>query len=96
MLFQNVKSSSLPTLLCVLATLAGCGSAPPVFRDRVIKIPVPVRAELDPRLTADCEPRSDVPSSGPLPISAVLDRLASVEEALAQCRNQLSEIRGLK
>lgn len=66
-----------------------------MFKDRVIKIPVPVRAELDPRLTADCPPRFDVPTSGRLTVLSALDRLAAVEEALAQCRNQLSEIRDL-
>lgn len=42
---------------------------------------------MDPRLTADCVPRTDLPPDGPLTINAMKERLAAVEDALAICRN---------
>jgi len=54
---------------------------------------VPVVQKVDDRLTADCEPRTDVPYAGALTVKDVLDRLAATEDALATCRNQVAEIR---
>lgn len=77
--------------LFALLTLAGCGTPRVVFRE--VKVPVPVRAPLDPRLTADCPPDVEVPPTGPLPAGAALERLEATEAALARCRAQLDEIR---
>lgn len=82
------------SLLSVLGGLPGCANVR--YKDRVTEVPVPVRVPVDPRLTADCAPRFDVPGAGPLTLFDVLSRLAAAEEALQQCRNQLNEIRNLK
>jgi hypothetical protein len=84
----------VPVLLMLLA----CESAPPqvVYVDRPVEVPVPVVQKVEERLTQDCEPRTDVPYSGALPVGAALERLAAVEDALAICRNQVAEIRGAK
>lgn len=80
--------------LCALLTLNACGTQPRIV-DRVVKVPVPVRAPLDPRLTADCPPDADAPPTGPLPVAEVLRRLDSVEAALAACRARLEQLRTL-
>jgi len=94
--FPTAKSFWLPTFGSALVTLAGCSSAPIVYKDRLIEVPVPVREQLDARLTQDCAPSYKPPRTGTLPVSAALDRLAAVEEALAKCRAQLQEIRTIK
>lgn len=81
--------------LCALLMLGACGTQP-VYRDRTVEVPVPVRAPLDPRLTADCPPDAEVASEGPLPVSAALRRLDAVEAALAKCRGQLEQLRGVE
>ena len=80
--------------LCALLTLNACGTQP-VYRDREVPVPVPVREPLDGRLTADCSPDAEVPPTGPLPVADALRRLDSVEAALAVCRGQLKELRKL-
>lgn len=79
--------------LCALLALPGCATERVVYRDRVVEVPLPVPAKLDPMLTADCAPETVLPPSGSLPVSDALDRLAAVEDALALCRKQLAEIR---
>ncbi len=69
--------------------LSGCGPL------RTIEVPVPVRVPVDARLTVDCVPRYNVPAAGQLPVQAAMDRLAAVEDALAQCRAQLEALRGV-
>ena len=64
-----------------------------MYRDRVVEVPLPVPAKLDPKLTADCAPEATLSPRGSLPVSHALDRLAAVEDALALCRKQLAEIR---
>lgn len=81
------------SLLCALLALTACGSERVVYRDRVVEVPQPVPAKLDPALTADCPPRGELPATGRLPVGSVLDRTAAVEDALALCREQLKEIR---
>lgn len=94
MRYLIARSSWKWTLLpCALLALAGCGTQQPVYRDREVKVPVPVHAKLDPRLIADCPPDAAVPADGPLPVRAALDRGEAVEAALAQCRGQLAELR---
>ena len=84
-----------PTLLaCALLTLNACGT-PPRIVDREVMVPVPVRAPLDPRLTADCPPDAEVPLTGPLPVTEALRRLDAVEAALAACRARLEQLRNL-
>ena len=75
--------------------LSACGQRV-VYRDREVQVPVPVRAPLDARLTADCVPDVEVPPSGSLPIADVLRRLDAVEMALGQCRAQVRELRSVK
>ena len=75
--------------------LSACGQRV-VYRDREVQVPVPVRAPLDPRLTADCVPDAEVPPTGPLPVADVLRRLDAVEMALGQCRAQVGELRSVK
>lgn len=84
----------LTLLLCALVALSGCGSVR--YVDRVTEVSTPVRVPVDSRLTIDCEPGYQPPQSGPITLGDALARLASVEEALAQCRAQLDEIRNLK
>jgi hypothetical protein len=79
---------------CALLMLNACGTPPRVV-DRVVKVPVPVRAPLDPRLTADCPPDVEVPLTGPLPVAAALRREDAVEAALTRCRAQLEQLRSL-
>jgi hypothetical protein len=86
----------LTSLLCVLATLAACGTPQVVYRDREVKVPIPTRVPLDPRLTGDCPPATELPADGPLPVADALRRAEAVEDALRQCRGQLSEIRSLQ
>ncbi len=83
-------------MLCALAILTACAPAPVVYRDRLVEVPVAVRAPLDAALTADCVPKADVPAEGAVTVDDALDRLAAVEEALIQCRAQLGEIRKIK
>ncbi len=95
--FRGVLSSwRLIWLLSALIALVGCESVPQlVYRDRVVEKPVPVVQSIDPRLSKDCQPQTDVPQTGALTAAQVLDRLAAVEDALAFCRGQLGEIRAL-
>jgi hypothetical protein len=80
-------------LVCALAISMGCSSAPTtvVYKDRVVKVPQPIRAPVDYRLTQDCPPRFDLPLSPTVEDS--WKRLGAVEEALILCRKQLKEIR---
>ena len=55
-------------------------------------MPVPVVAPLPADLVADCPPAVGVPA-GPVTVGAALSRLAAVEDALAECRGALAEIR---
>lgn len=96
MRFPSAKQFSTFSLTCALAMLVACANEPPVFKDRVVKVPVPVRAEIDPRLTEDCEPAADVPLTGVVTVLDALNRLAAVEIALAKCRHQLAQIREIK
>lgn len=92
----TVKPCWRPTLLlCVPLMLLGCAAPQVVYRDRKTLVPVPVRAPLDPRLTADCPPDAEVPPSGPLPVADALRRLDAVEGALAACRGRLQQLRTL-
>lgn len=82
------------SLLSALLSLAGCANEPRVvYRDRTIEVPVAVVEKTDPRLTADCAPRTDLPPDGPLTIRAMKERLAAVEDALAICRNDKALLR---
>lgn len=80
---------------CALLTLQGCASERIVYRDRLVEVPIPVRAPVEPALTADTPPAFDVPADGPLPFSVVLRRLSAVEDALLTCRSRLQAIREL-
>lgn len=82
-----------PALLSLLA----CASVPPepVYRDRPVQVPVPVVQKLDERLTRDCVPRTSVPFAGALLVGDLVERLAAVEDALAICRNDKAELRGV-
>lgn len=85
--------STLP--LSVLLMLTACAGGPPpvVYRDRTVEIPTPVVEKLPESLTADCQPDYELPAGGALPVSALLSRLSSVEDALATCRYRLAQIR---
>lgn len=48
---------------------------------------------IDPRLTQDCRPSNDLPSTGPLTVADLLDRLQAAEFALLLCNNDKAEIR---
>ena len=76
--------------------LTACASGPRVvYQDRLIEVPVPVRAPLDAALTADCPPATDIAPAGPLPVADALRRLAAVEDALLECRLRLLTLRNL-
>jgi hypothetical protein len=55
--------------------------------------PVPTLVPLDPKLTLDCPPDSDIPA-GAVTIATLITRLASVEGALSVCRANMALIRG--
>lgn len=56
-------------------------------------MPTPVVQPIDPRLTADCAPATNVPAEGVLTVGDALERLEAVEFALAACRSQVEQIR---
>lgn len=87
------RYSRLTLPACALLTLTACESGQVVYRDRLVEVPVPVQAPLDPRLTADCPPDTELPLTGPLPLADALQRAEAVEDALADCRARLEEIR---
>ena len=95
MRIPSVKRYLSATLLTpALLSLQGCASAPePKFIE--VEVPVPVRAPLDPRLLADCNPTVPLPETGPLTVGHALDRLAAVENAIFLCRTQLEKLRQL-
>lgn len=95
--YLNVKPFSTLICACALAMLQACSNAPTVvYKDRIVRVPQPVSAPIEPRLVTDTEPRYEPPRSGPLPLKAVLDRLAATEDALHQCRSQLTELRNVE
>lgn len=94
--YLNVKRCCALTLACALVTLMGCGAGRVVYKDRLVEVPVAVSEPIDRELTKDCEPRSELPYGKVLFVEDALRRLAAVEEALAQCRAQLREIRTIK
>jgi hypothetical protein len=55
-----------------------------------VTVNVPVVQPVDPQLTQDC-----IPAAYPdkITIGAIIDRLVSVEDCLAQTRGQLAKIR---
>lgn len=55
---------------------------------------MPVVEPLPASLVADCPPSAGVPA-GPIKVGDVLDRLAAVEDALAECRSAMAEVRRL-
>lgn len=61
-----------------------------------MKVNVPVRSHLDPRLTEDCAPIELLPASGPLSIDDLVKYVESLEAALSQCRVQLEKIRAVE
>ena len=67
-----------------------------VYRDREVEVPLPVRAPLDARLIADCEPGYAIPPNAVVTLDVVLRRLASVEDSLFLCRVQLEKLRQLE
>jgi hypothetical protein len=73
-------------------TAAGCCKPELVTKTVTERVEVPKIVAVPAELTADCAP-------APLKdrtLGSVLDRLSSVELALAQCRDQLGKIRALK
>lgn len=66
-----------------------------VFRDRVVNNPVYVPISIDAAFSADCPPDYQVPPAGVLLVGDALQRLDSVEAALALCRLQLAKIRAI-
>ncbi len=77
---------------------AGCDTTPQiVYKDRIVEVPgPPVPAHIDPELIKDCQPSTEVPTDGPLPLSSVLDRLSAVEDALKLCRDHAEKLRNVK
>lgn len=79
-------------LITIAACLAGCQTSPVVVKTERVEIPVPGPVQpIPPALSQDCPP---APLAGTA-LSQILDRLASVEQALATCRDQLRRIRAL-
>lgn len=94
---KPLKSWTLP--LCALGMLLLSACTPQtqiVYKDQIVKEPVPTLVPLDPKLTADCQPLVPLPASGKLTILALMNRLDSVEMELAICREDLSDIRDLQ
>ena len=72
--------------------LFGCASQPQfITKTETVEVPVMRIVPVPAALTDDCQP---APLTG-TSIEAILSRLASVETALADCRDQLSRIRAL-
>ncbi|MGP1665387.1 MAG: Rz1-like lysis system protein LysC [Rhodanobacter sp.] len=69
--------------------LAGCRT---VYVDRPVEVGVPVIQPIAPAAVADCPPDYPIPDAE-LTVRQVIDRLHSVEAALASCRGRLAVIR---
>ena len=70
-----------------LLWLASCATV--VDKPRVVTVNVPVAAPLPAELTQDCAPAPLVGTT----VGAALDRLASVEGALKDCRERMAALR---
>lgn len=77
---------------CALATLQLSGCARVVYRDRPVRVPVPVVQALPAEQVADCPPDYPIPDAE-LTVRQVIERLHSVEAALAACRGRMAGIR---
>lgn len=84
-------SSALATSL-----LSGCAAPPVIYKDRLVRIPVPESVPLNAELTMDCPPEETLPPSGPMTVSDIVLRLGAVEDALLVCREELSQIRAIQ
>lgn len=67
-----------------------------VYRDQVVKEPVPTYVSLPSELTQDCPPAAPLPQTGKLTVLDLMNRLDSVELVLATCRQELTDIRQLQ
>ena len=76
--------------------VSGCAAPQVVYRDRLVRIPVPDPLPLDPALSADCPPSVTLPLSGPVTVGDMIARLGSVEDALLTCREELAQIRAVQ
>lgn len=72
--------------------LLASGCTRVVYRDRAVSVPVPVVQALPAELLVDCRPDYQIPDAE-LTVRQVVERLHSVEAALAMCRGRLAAIR---
>lgn len=87
------RCSMLTSSVLALLLLAACATPPRVVTKTVtVEVPVPLVKPIDPKLTADCEPRYQYPATS-MRVRALRDRLIALELALGFCRNQLELIR---
>lgn len=94
---KPLKSWTLP--LCALVTLLLSACTPQtqvVYKDRIVKEPVPTFVPLRSELTADCQPYAALPAAGKLTILDLMNRLDAVELSLSTCREELTDIRALQ
>lgn len=85
--------SSRATACAIVALLAGCAT-PPVYITRTVQVPVNVPGPMQPvppELSKDCAPAALTGSH----VGEVLERLQAVEDALADCRARMGQIRFL-
>ena len=91
---SKVTIAALALLLAILfaGMLTGCAPAPTVVtRTITIEKPVEHIVPVPAALSADCVPAPLADAT----VGAALDRLASAEGALADCRDHLAKIRAL-
>jgi hypothetical protein len=83
----------LLVVIAYIIVLTACATTAPVVLTKTVTVDVPVEklVAVPAALTADC-PAAPLANTT---IGAALDRLASVESALTQCRSQLSAIKAL-
>lgn len=94
---KSLKSWTLPLCVLVMLGLSACTPQTQiVYRDKVVKEPVPTFVPLSSALTADCQPVVLLPSAGKLTVLDLMNRLDSVELELAVCRDELADIRALQ
>ena len=83
----------LLAFIAVILALAACATTAPTVltKTETIEVPVPTYIAVPAEYTVDCPPTALAGTT----IAATLDRLASVEAMLAQCREQVALIKEL-
>jgi hypothetical protein len=77
----------------LIACLTGCAATPTVVTKTItVEVPVERIVPVPAPLTVDCAPAALAGTT----LQGILDRLTTVEGALADCRDRMTQIRNLK